>query len=305
MRRTTNRRSRALAGAGVVTAFMLMMACGGAPANEASETGAPPRAGTVPDEDFLLLAEDELVRRCMEKAGFQFRSSPPDQISADPEGKYQWGRDDVSAAQDQGYGLSRQGMDEEADPNLEYLESLTPTERERWDLAFSGHWENRITFKLPNGTEFSISGDGCLAEARRQIYGDLRKYMQLNVALMQIAPDVDRLVAADPAYNEALASWRRCMNEKGYDFENPGDAVGAAAALYESELDPASAKAGEVRIAVADAQCGVESGVVRVATRLEEKYTAQILSEREGQVIAFREFQAEAVARAKRLLGRG
>jgi hypothetical protein len=68
---------------------------------------------------------------------------------------------------------------------------------------------------------------------------------------------------------------------------------------------PADAKSGEITIAVADAGCAEASEVVRTAEKLERAYTNELLREKKGQYIAWRELQAQALARAKRLLARG
>ena len=158
----------------LVAVGLVATACaGGGPAEDLLRD-----SGTRSDQDFLLLAEDELTKRCMERAGFRFITVPPDQLPVEPK-NYQWGRDDVEVARKRGYGLSEkdpfQGF---LDPNAEYKKSLSRSERERYGVTLSGHWENRIEFTLPDGTTFSISGDGCVAEARKKIYGDLRRYMR-------------------------------------------------------------------------------------------------------------------------------
>lgn len=255
------------------------------------------------DDRFLALATDELTKRCMERKGFPFNTVSLNELPPES-GSDQWGIDDVSVAREHGYGLSEKDFWENwVDPNQGYLSSLSPEERERWELAFSGRWENRIRLRLPDGAEFSMPGEGCNAEADQQVYGDLRKYLELRVAMMQIAPEANQRVAADPSYTSALAVWSECMKDKGYRFEQRADAIAAAQALYDSPaVSAADAKSGEIRVAVSDARCAARAGVVRIARQLERGYTRELLGEREGQYAAWRELQEQAVARAKRLL---
>ncbi|MGH2682717.1 MAG: hypothetical protein ACRDIX_05740 [Actinomycetota bacterium] len=254
----------------------------------------------------MAFATDELTKRCMEQKGFPFNTVSPNELPPESQND-QWGIDDVSVAREHGYGLSEKDFWENwVDPNYGYLSSLSPDDRARWELAFSGRWENRIRLRLPNGAEFSMPGEGCNAGADRQVYGDLRKYLELRVAMMQIAPEVDQRVAADPRYTSALSVWRKCMRENGYRFEQRADAIAAAQAFYDSPgKTAADARSGEISIAVSDARCAARAGVVRIAKQLERRYTRVLLGEREGQYAAWRELQEQAVARAKRLLAQG
>ncbi|MGI8407583.1 MAG: hypothetical protein ACR2L3_03645 [Actinomycetota bacterium] len=269
--------------------------------------GRKPDAPLPPKEasSFLILAENELIKRCMERAGFQFITVPPEQLVPSAPGS-QWGRDDVGFAKHRGYELaaSKSG-DVVVDPNAAYVASLSREEARQFTIAYSGTDKDRLSISLDNGTVFSINGEGCLADARRRLYGDLPAYFELSVATMQIEPEVDRRVAADPAYVDALRQWQECIHNEGYGFATPADAFAAASALYEESPIPSDAKVMETRIAVADAQCGVESRLARVGQSLESRYQKEIRAANEGEVIAALQLQAEAVERAKGILRAG
>lgn len=260
---------------------------------------------------FIDMAQESLVQVCMEKAGFKYWPEPPPS-SYKPGYKHsQWGNDDVRYAQAHGYGIldgtgQSSSYDPKADPNSRYYSSLSGPEQKQYDLVMDGPQSQRLSLRAPSGAEFSIPGRGCLANAWKEIYGSLETYFRLSVAGNQIEPQADKLVVADPAYVKAEAAWQQCMRSKNYNFQDAGDAYDAAEEAVRDAANKVSGKAAEVKIAVADAECGQQSRIVQTGNELLQKYWKQVEAKESGTVLAMQELQNKAVARAERILqGKG
>lgn len=255
---------------------------------------------------FLTSAEDEMIRRCMEQAGFEFAVSSGSSSTAQ-RGRpvSQWGTDDVAWAQQEGYGFDGSEIEGDyVDPNAETLAGLSVSQRRAWELAYRGRDDQKLYLTDPSGTTLSVSSAGCEAKARAQVYGSLEQYFRLTSQMMQIPIEQDQRVEADPAYGAVLDAWAACMEDAGYHFSRPGDAMQAASEGW-NLLAPAAAKAQEIEIAVADATCGKSTRLVQITSDLEVKYAKALDAQNEGAVLAFNEMQDRAVERAKRLLGQG
>jgi hypothetical protein len=262
---------------------------------------------SVEDSRFLFLAEEELVSRCMAARGFRYVAVAPPKDAEEPEAPY--GNDDVEWARRYGFGKlvaprSVLAEFERTHPNRTIVERLTPDRRRAYGQALTGDLRRQVAITLPDGSQRTATVDGCVADVRRRLYGDLRSWLMRGYQAQNIGQQVRARVIGDPRYTDAVARWRSCMQERGYRYEDPGTARRELGALLEKAPDPIRLRDREVAVAVADAECAARVGLVAAAVRLDLDLRAIVLAENEGVVVAYRDQQASALQRAKELLAK-
>jgi hypothetical protein len=285
---------------------------GGSVALPARQTNATvARQLTSKDRALLYLTEEKLVARCMGNKGFRYSATPIPTSELREASTPRWyGNDDEVVARQQGYGVSsgRRATalgvaDRAQDPNARLVQRLPPADQQRYTEALFGRVQDYQQVALPNGKRMSVSVSGCVADARRQLYGDVREYLRLTHVVTNLGAEVYRLVVADSRYLHALDAWRGCMRQRGYGYDSPGAAVEAIGALAgASAASRAAARGTEVRVAVADARCAARSRLVAVANELDRKYDARVAHEQAGAILALQRLRAAALERAKALI---
>lgn len=299
-----------------VCAVALFLVAFGAGCSQSGPDDAPDaHDGTVgsvfgrrEDEELLHLAEQTLISRCMKEQGFEFRTSAlgEDEFEAHP-----YGNDDVEASQQRGYGLDLPAGDvlpsgdaggNLEDPNAAYVESLSPQQREAFSRALFGPPGGKAgNVRLPSGTEIGFPLEGCLAEARNELYEDGEVLMEAVSIIENLASEVQARVVGDDEYLTALKRWQECMKQQGHDVKRPADAV-RLAIDQRSSTDAAAAGQREVEIAVSDAQCSRRTELVAIGERIESRVWEDVLDENTGVLEAYRELRSPALARAKSVL---
>ena len=265
--------------------------------------------GRREDNELLHLAEQTLIQRCMEQQGFQFKISAlgKDEFEAHP-----YGNDDVERSQAQGYSLdaplaAQANGDAPAnseDPNAAYIASLSPQQSEAFSRALFGPPDGDAgSVRLPGGPEIGFPLEGCLADAREELYNEGEALMEAVSIIDNLATMVQSRVVEDRAYLAALKRWKACMDEQGYDVERPADAVRIAMSTP-STGDTEAARTQEIAIAVADATCARKAELVATGERLEATVWEDVLDENTGVLEAYRELRGPALERAKSVLER-
>jgi hypothetical protein len=269
-----------------------------------------------PREDLLLLAAEEaLVSRCMAGNALTYTvtiptQDPPRRISPEP----WYGLDDVASARAKGYGLDegtpRPAPPEPAapagDPNARLVERMPPAQQQAYSEALYGRPAERVLERLPSGATLIISVTGCVAEARRRLYGDVRGYLRAEYLVVNIHRPADRAARATSQYRQALDRWRTCMGRLGHGYGEPAAARAAMEARYDrSPRDRAAARAEERTVATADATCGRQSRLVATAKQM---YRDALAAQTRALMAEIRTYRAARVralgtARAAGLLG--
>ncbi len=285
----------------------------------------------VDDLAFLTEAQEELISRCMERQGFQYTpadferfpvTGPLDSINL-------FWLQSLEQAEQWGYGGPSAFANEDApgvtpsftDPNVEYLQQLSQQELDAWDAALMGttsagseltEAESRL---LEAGDaelntkylEIWADGDGCSVTTEKAIYGDLVRFWQIRRVIGGIDVDVKARVKASPDFVAAIDAWQVCMQQHGYDFDDPLGANGAVGDAYYQippygELTLEEVMAIEIEIATADGRCAEETGLFDVAESELARVVQEVMAEREGEILGYREMIATAVENAKALL---
>lgn len=288
-----------------VLAVVLLAGCAGsaaagsgtaAPRPSAKAVPAPARSLSSSERAMVHLAQERLVSRCMRAKGLTYHAVGPSsaELEAEAAGVLEraYGSDNVERARRAGYGPSRlprtaaAGDPVRDHPNTRLVQSMSPARQRAYTVALFGGPGDMVTLDLPGGTRLSVSVAGCVAEARKSLYGDVRRYLRLQFLVENIGGDAVRRVLKDPRYARAVAAWRACMAGDGYRYREATDAHAAMA---------------DRRTAVRDATCNRSARVAVTGRQLHEEAATTLAAEREGDIQAYRELQATALRRARAL----
>ncbi|HEY3688665.1 MAG TPA: hypothetical protein VGL93_36840 [Streptosporangiaceae bacterium] len=221
---------------------------------------------TAAQAGLLERAEQELIRRCMARAGFRYW---PVGHPADPV-PFRYVVDDVAWAGRYGYGTALRRAAEvraAADPNRRYFTSLPPARQAAAVRALDGTRPAGLTATLPNGLVVRHSDRGCDVRAQRTLYGNLPRWYASTKITENLPGQRYGLVVSDPRWRAATPAWSACMRRAGYPFATPDEAHAAVSAA-----PPAG---GERRQAVAEARCAVATGLGALAGRLDREHAAR------------------------------
>lgn len=278
--------------------------------------GLPHRspAAPVPAQDLTRAedlrvsdAEQRLVKRCMNRQGFDYWEWHP--LTLEESRPVGYVQDDVAWAREHGYG-SR--LDAKAtwarlhNPNGAYRRSLSGEQGREYDQALDGGPDTPVlTAEVPGGGTIRRKAGGCTGEAEERLYGDLKTWFRAdkvadNLRLLYV-PELMR----DQLFRNALRRWSACMRQASYPYDDPGQAQEAAREGTRGRTGKAFEKAfkAEKDIAVADADCARTTSLKSIG-RAREAHYIQKLTDRYGDELAtHRRLQWQALARAQKLVG--
>lgn len=253
----------------------------------------------------VLRAEDELIGRCMTRAGSSWNvGASTKDLTLNPV----W-TDRVAEARENGYGL-RADVEETkriAAKDHASAGSRTPQERTAYDVAINGpKGSPDATYKSVDGSVISAGTKGCHAEVAIALFGSVVKWLQYFDALdNSIRMSLETEVNSDRTVKKKLARWDSCMRKKGYkDVEGRSDARAEAETNYDT-MDADAAETEERRIAADDAGCDKAVGYTVAARKVQGQAMARFLDRHEKLVVALQEIRSTAVANARAALGSG
>ncbi|MBK3578328.1 hypothetical protein JHN63_31895 [Streptomyces sp. MBT65] len=265
----------------------------------ATGSGTPQAAGGP--AETLRLAEQLLIKECMEKEGHKYWVEPPspDDVSA----RFPYVVDDPAWARAHGYGTDlRREREAEVrrNANQRYFRSMPATTRAVLVSDLNGARPQGLSARLPNGMRVSHSDEGCQATAERQLYGDLQAWFRATRVTDSLAGMRVDLVTNDKRYKAAVEPWARCMRERTYNYPDPARAR-AAATLPETPWPHAE----EVRLASAEAACALSSGLSSVAKSLDSEYRDRLGRGHPRETADLARLKREALPRARAIVARG
>lgn len=302
----------------LLTAALLAATLTGCADGTSSAPAAAPGAGTgrsVSDdeEQTLYLAEQLLLKECMEKRGYEYWVE--ERPAADGASLFPYVVDDPAWAARHGYGtdLYRERQQKALrDPNQRYFRS-TPADRAPALLnALNGPQAQGLSVRLPNGIQVTHSDRGCAAEAQRTLYKDLPAWFRATRISASLGGMRVSMVLTDKRYLAAVKPWARCMKAKGYAYPGPAEARAAA-----TRPDRQWPHAKEVRLASAEAACarsgsGSDSGsgsgsgdLSTVAKSLDTAYRAELRRRYPGPTADLERLRREALPRAREIVAHG
>ncbi|MFE9764364.1 hypothetical protein ACFYPC_07500 [Streptomyces sp. NPDC005808] len=265
----------------------------------ATGSSTPQAAGST--AETLRLAEQLLIKECMEKEGHKYWVEPPraDDVSI----RFPYVVDDPAWARAHGYGtdLRRQREAEvQRDPNQQYFRSAPASTKAVLVSDLNGAQPQGLSVRLPNGMQVSHSDQGCEATAERQLYGDLEAWFRATRVTDSLAGIRLGLVTNDKRYKAAVEPWARCMRERNYTYADPARARAAA-----TQPQAPWPRAKEVRLASAEAACAASSGLSSVAESLDSEYRDRLRRSHPRETADLARLKREALPRARVIVARG
>jgi hypothetical protein len=320
-------RRRTAAGAGVVLAAVLLSGCSGQTGSAADDpsgrehsigAGLPEvSGGSAPvtleklnpsQQLFLFKAEEELTRRCMVKAGFDYVVSP---VTVEDFTPRYLTADELAAA---GYRLEQQIAAEGSTegPNDAIRAKLTPERQKAWTEALFGYVPNddggasgnggEISMKEVDGSTISTSLSGCVSEARAQLYGSLEGYLSYTVIKDAVnGPVTENLMWADVTYQATAAKWRSCMTRHGVTVDEHADnGRNEVKAAYLNKRP--GVEEYEHEVLEADIVCIRETKIDSLRNETLDRIGREQIERNQLNVAGASVFEQQALVRARKLL---
>ncbi|MFP3991684.1 hypothetical protein U9R90_30285 [Streptomyces sp. E11-3] len=255
-----------------------------------------------------LDAELKLIRRCMVGKGFTV--FPEEGGASAPEPERSFGSPTMETAKKIGYGLDprRTENEEGTQTSSDAFDQLPSSKKAAHTLAMYGPDDEQVTYEFGKG-KVSIGKSGCMADVRKQLYGDLKTYLRLHWTVTNtVNSDTGNGIAKNPGVKKATKKWSACMADAGRSgIKSPDDAAKKASTGYdglaptdEPALDKAQDR--EIAIAVDDAKCAQDSQLNQSLTKARAEAAAKVLAEHESEIIAWRDLMSKASGNAQRLL---
>lgn len=251
-------------------------------------------------------AGQKVTAECMQEHGFEYlpiewaAPSPPAQFARPG---------DIAAASRLGYGLSARNKQVQAPTlgeNDTILSRLSIDQRRSWKTALVGVSPNSIIGgpKIPiPGGYLSVDVNGCGSIGRAAVYGDDVGWVKARMALQALSDEVASRVTEDQKFQAAIATWRSCMQGKGYDYERPGAGALSLIARYESgAIDEAAQKALEIQVASADAECYGVADISTVGAELTAEHETRVASLNQATINEYQQIQKMAITQAREIL---
>lgn len=278
---------------------LLLAGCGSASQTAPTvEVTPPPGAPVAPagwrpsaaDRELLVWSEDVIAGQCMRGLDYEYWTSPPAREAAGWPLPYVV--DDPAWARLHGYGGL--GAKTTKNPNRAYVDGLSPARQAQYTEALFGPASGgRITARTPAGQELEVSGTGCLAKARTQLYGDLRVWFAADTVVSNLQSLIGAKVTGDQRYVRGQANWVACVRKAGHRVSTPAQ---LQAAVPDAQHERAYAEV--------EATCAVRSGFGTVARALDAEFRTAVEKQYAGPVRTLRGLQHRALETARDLSGR-
>ncbi len=267
------------------------------------------------DQAKLRVEMENVIAECMQDAGFDYKPQeiPSDFFKELEEGP-EYGSEEY--AREMGYGTAGTPADDEqtewVDPNADYVESMSESERAAWDLALYGPEQQEPL----EGEEEPVSDgmpESCSTKGYQETYGNTMAAWQ-DPAHSELLEEMDRTwqkVQSDSQLAELDVQWSDCMNEAGFDFEKPDDAEQSVREAYdtlynsqdpEATPDPAAEdelREQELATAIADAECKTKVGYRETFRKVQFAAEQKFVDEHKAELDAWIEQYATDDAAAK------
>ncbi|GAA5197667.1 hypothetical protein GCM10023322_69420 [Rugosimonospora acidiphila] len=253
------------------------------------------RSGSWPSsEDDLENASNQLDRQCLRAHGFAVPAAPP---LALPVPQDEAAAIDLPGRRSVGYGLAKH--------SAPAPEPTTFVGDVGFSAAQFGAGKPRIKVSLEGKATVLTPSAGCVAQGYRELAGDLATWARLYYVPQQFD---DRMYAAmydDPRYPVALATWRSCMNSRGYSYSRPDDVEPALRARYDaSGMTPALEQL-ELRTAVDDGECQLAVHLPTTLLQIRRSLVASLPRSDLATIATMVVARRGAVAKARSVLAAG
>jgi hypothetical protein len=200
----------------------------------------------------------------------------------------------LAARQANGYGFYSKGVRHATHPGAEdrpgkedkYIASLPAAERQRYLLTFRGPLWRRV--------------GGCLAAARRQVYGSRANFALMVSGWTELQAQLNRAVRADPAFPAVIHKWSVCMAAHGYEYAGPDNLWNRLGLRIYDTPTPAH-RALEIRTAVQDYRCSQAVRLIATIRALQAHHARYVSKALAGKIARLTQVFAHALKEARRL----
>jgi len=262
------------------------------------------RSGAWPASQHLFdAAVSRLAHRCLAAHGFNDPDvaqpplpSPQDEAAAI----------DMPARRRHGYGLIPDSSgSSSAPPQDPYYAQLSPQDKQRFDTALFGPATDTVSVDVGGGQTVGTRGQGCEADARRTIAGDLAVWARIFYAPDQYANRLSEQASQSPAYLGAVALWRSCMADRGYRYQTPDGAYNAMRDLYRQAGATPRFRQEQiaVAVAVADGECAGHAHLPSTALAVQRSLVAALPAADRAALAQLVSRRDQAVRRAAAVMG--
>lgn len=305
------RRALSFASACLATVIVTSTAAGctasadaGTQSQSQSQSRSHGRELTDAEKILVEHAEKLLVQKCMEKEGFRYWVGPMASV-AERQGRG-YVLNDLDWARKYGYGGQLEKKAEKSrlsDPNVAYANALPEAERIRHSKTLDGDPSTgMLSVELPAGGTIQTPRDGCWADTNEQLYGDPATWFRVKKTATSLTPLYVPDLVRDKRFVSAVKAWSRCMRAEGHAYTDPDEIREKRYALTQG-LSPARAHATEVKLAVAEATCAVETSLGEMALSLEREYRSKKLQRYSRDIATYERMRLAALGRAKDVIG--
>ena len=215
MRREPLATHRPLAAAlAVLTATVLLAACGGGGSSKAEQVPVEEQLGLEQDGILERQAKAEnYIRDCMTAQGFEYTPVDPQAQRAALVGQADMSEEDFN--KQYGYGITtlydKEQTADSSNPNDKYRATLSEADRAAFDHALYGD-DTTATFGQALDTgDYSRLG-GCTKDAADKVFGGVAVLQSLQQKL----DDLDSSILEDGRMVKAVQAWSKCMADAGF-----------------------------------------------------------------------------------------
>lgn len=265
-------------------------ACGPASSPPAADLDAPTLDATALDlvtqsgsfhrrQHAVKVAEETLVGTCMRAAGQDYPTRlPPLDHRTDEDRALR-----TEERRRTGYGLSL-GADDGVPAMDRQVRGLSAERQQAFARALFGAEDNRRAIEVAGTGPVTFPGEGCLFEAQQEIYGDILTWARVTYVPEALNNRLGGSVTSAPAYLRTMRGWSACMARRGHRYASPAEAQADLTNRYRAGKSDRLLEQ-EIAVAVADADCAREGGVVRLVLD-EKRRMANALPEAERRSLA-------------------
>ncbi|GAA2485484.1 hypothetical protein GCM10010393_15630 [Streptomyces gobitricini] len=281
--------------------------CGAAAVGPSGNSASPrPKARELTDAEQILIqrAEQTLVKKCVEEAGFKYwigRLPTVDELKGTG-----YVLTDVDWAKRNGYGTRLQEKlqtIQRSDPNNTYARSLSQEERVRYSTALEGGPSSgMLTVELPGGGTVQTPRDSCQVEAKRKLYGDFETWFQTEKTATNLSRVYVPVLLKDQRFVDAVEKWSACMREADHDYASPQE-IRKRLPEVTKGMGRDEAFAQEVKLAVAEARCATRTPLSETALALQNEYRAKQPQQYRDAVVTYQHMSLAALQRAEDIVG--
>lgn len=217
--------------------------------------------------EVIGAAEAVLVKKCVREKGYPSSAEP--QAEPDESDLGLLPPPTRAIAADVGYGVATRLLKAQTPDESNQWQAASELDREAaYKIAF-GDPSKIITETFDDGYTVNVGADGCYADVRRELYGDLARYTRMTWIASQSLNQAKAAVAESSKWQDVVSAWRACVGAKGLDAASSGairaDLYEARGAAKVSSSDDRynqylQMRDNERTLATTDADCAEQTG---------------------------------------------